>query len=455
MLRYQSWGRLPKATPTAIRRVSWRGELADLDLGSSSALAYGLGRSYGDSCLNDGGILIDTSGLARLIDFDSERGVLRAEAGLSLEELLAVIVPRGWFLPVSPGTKLVTLGGAVANDIHGKNHHRAGSFGCHVRRFELWRSDGTRRECSPDENAELFRATIGGLGLTGLITWLEIQLARIASPCLRLEQIRFRSLDEYLALETESSADYEYTVSWVDCLRSGPTRGLFQRANFSEGSTVCSNGGTAGAARSFARSKNGAARGSRRPLRVPFDMPSFALNSAAMRLFNQSFFRLQRKDRISRYTHYVPFFYPLDRVLDWNRIYGKRGFYQYQFVVPSEAEPVFNEILRRIRSSRQGSFLAVLKKFGAIRSPGLMSFPREGLTLALDFPNRGQATLDLLDELDELVEQAGGRVYPAKDARMSAGSFQSYFPQWKEFSRYIDPRFSSSFWRRVTAGAGS
>ncbi|MCH7644406.1 MAG: FAD-binding oxidoreductase [Myxococcales bacterium] len=434
MPSYQSWGRLPKATPAAVRRIYWRSELVDLDLGTPPVLPFGLGRSYGDSCLNDGGVLIDTSHLSRLIHFDSERGIVRAEAGISLERLLAVIVPRGWFLPVSPGTQFVTLAGAVANDIHGKNHHRAGTFGCHVRRFELWRSDGTRRECSPDENAELFRATIAGMGLTGLISWVEIQLVRIASPCLQMERIRFRSFEEYLALEEESSADYEYTVSWVDCLRSGPMRGLFQRANFSAG---------------------GGARGIRRPLRVPFDMPSFALNSTVVKCFNQAIFQLQRRDRISRVTHYAPFFYPLDRVLDWNRIYGKRGFYQYQFLVPNDAEGGFQEILRRISASRQGSFLAILKRLGRIASPGLMSFPREGLTLALDFPNRGQTTLDLLEELDDVVRAAGGCVYPAKDARMSAASFQSYYPQWKEFSHTLDPRFSSSFWRRVTAGAGS
>jgi FAD/FMN-containing dehydrogenase len=447
MPSYQSWGRLPKATPSAVRRLDWRSELDDLDLGSSSGLPYGLGRSYGDSCLNDGGVLIDTSQISRLIHFDSERGVVRAEAGLSLERLLAVIVPCGWFLPVSPGTQFVTLGGAVANDIHGKNHHRAGTFGCHVRRFELWRSDGTLRECSPDENAELFRATIGGMGLTGLISWVEVQLARIASPCLQMERIRFRSLDEYLALESESSTDYEYTVSWIDCLRSGPTRGLFQRANFVEDGNAPANGGSA-------PSEDGSARKIPRPFRVPFDMPSFALNSAAVKLFNQSMFHLQRRDRSSRVTHYTPFFYPLDRVLDWNRIYGKCGFYQYQFLVPSEAEDVFREILRRISSSDQGSFLVVLKKFGELPSPGLMSFPREGLTLALDFPNRGQTTLDLLEELDGLVQQAGGCVYPAKDARMSAASFQRYYPQWRDFSGSVDPKFSSSFWRRVTAGSG-
>ncbi len=440
MPSYQSWGRLPKATPAAVRRLDWRAELAELDLGTTTALPYGLGRSYGDSCLNDGGLLIDTRRMSRLIRFDAERGILRAEAGLSLEQLLAVIVPRGWFPPVSPGTQFVTLGGAVASDIHGKNHHRAGTFGRHVRRFELWRSDGTRRECSPDENAELFRATIGGLGLTGLITWVEIELARIASPSLQMERIRFRSFDEYLALERESSDAYEYTVSWIDCLRAGPTRGLFQRANFAE--------------RGVGRGRDRAPRTRRPLLRVPFDLPSCALNAAAMKLFNRAIFQLQRADRSARVVHYAPFFYPLDRVLEWNRIYGKRGFYQYQFVVPNEAEGAFREILDRIAHSDQGSFLVVLKKFGGIASPGLMSFPREGLTLALDFPNRGAKTLELLEALDGFVRRAGGCVYPAKDARMSAESFQHFYPQWKEFARCIDPRFSSSFWRRVTAEAG-
>ena len=430
MPRYESWGRIPKATPSAVRRVHWLSELAKLELGPRPVLPYGLGRSYGDSCLNDAGVLIDTSALRRFIHFDPERGIVRVEAGLSVAELLEVIVPRGWFIPVSPGTQFVTLAGALANDIHGKNHHRSGTFGCHVRRFELLRSDGTRRECSPDENAELFRATIGGMGLTGLVSWLEIQLKRIPGPCLQLEQVRFRSFDEYLALELESSADYEYTVSWIDCLTSGSTRGLFQRANFSEGE---------------------APRPRRLRLRVPVEVPSFLLNSVTMKMFNAGIYHSQWRDHVSKLTHYVPFFYPLDSVMDWNRAYGKSGFYQYQFVVPSDAHGLFRDILQHIATSGQGSFLVVLKKFGEIRSPGLMSFPRAGLTLALDFPNRGQSTLDLLDDLDRLVREAGGAVYPAKDARMSRDSFQSYYPQWKEFSRYLDPNFSSSFWRRVTA----
>jgi hypothetical protein len=266
--------------------------------------------------------------------------------------------------------------------------------------------------------------------LTGIISWLEIQLKPISSPCLDLEQIRFHSFDEYLELEMESSRDYEYTVAWIDCLRADSTRGLFQRANFSERSI-----------------------GRRKPpqLRVPFDVPPFLLNSLTMKLFNAGIYHSQRRDRVSKLTHYEPFFYPLDMVHDWNRAYGQPGFFQYQFVVPTAQVEMFRDILQRIVASGQGSFLVVLKKFGDMQSPGMLSFPKEGLTLALDFPNRGQQTLDLLDELDQMVLAASGAVYPAKDARMSPDSFQSYFPQWKEFARYVDPNFSSSFWRRVTA----
>lgn len=436
MRRYESWGRLPKATPKAVHRVRWRSALAQIPFDDGPLLPVGLGRSYGDSGLNDGGALIDMCDLDRFLSFDRERGIVRCEAGLSLASLLEVIVPAGWFVPVSPGTQFVTMGGALANDVHGKNHHRAGTFGCHVRRFELLRSDGTRRECSPDENGALFRATVGGLGLTGIVTWLEIQLKAIPSPWIALEQIRFHSFEEYLALETESSADYDYTVSWIDCLDGGPGRGLFQRGNFCEA--------PARPPRFGLHSLPG--------VRVPFDMPQALLNPAVMRLFNALIYRSQWADRVHKTVHYEPFFYPLDLLLDWNRLYGKGGFFQYQFGVPPERVDVFREIMARVAESRQGSVLVVLKKTGDVASPGLLSFPRPGLNLALDFPNRGAVTTDLLDRLDELVTDAGGSVYPAKDARMSARTFQSYFPQWKEFERFVDPCLSSSFWRRVTAG---
>jgi FAD/FMN-containing dehydrogenase len=434
MSDYPSWGHYPTARQHALR-LRWRDEPLPSPPAGASLLPRGLGRSYGDTCLNDGGLLLDATGLDRFIAFDAERGAVRCEAGVGLDALLALSVPRGWFLPVSPGTKFVTVGGAIANDIHGKNHHRAGTFGRFVERLELVRSDGRRLVCSRDENGELFRATIGGLGLTGLITWAELRLKRVESEAIEVESVKFGGLDEFFDLAQESDRTFEYTVAWVDCLARGARlgRGIFIRGN------------------------HAAAAGTRRPpassrrLAVPVQAPRWLLSPWALRLFNELYFRRQLRSIVRRVTHYDPFFYPLDSIAHWNRLYGPSGFMQYQFVVPHAAgRDGVRTIFTRIAESGQGSFLAVLKVFGDLPSPGLLSFPRPGVTLALDFPNRGRSTLDLLDELDGIVRGHGGRVYPAKDARMTAESFQAYFPEWRELSRHVDPAFSSSFWRRVT-----
>src|SRR5579864_5618954 len=229
----QSWGRYPQVEHTQVQSVYWRSELPDLAQFEQSLLPYGYGRSYGDSCLNEGGISLDISHLRRFIAFDEERGLLRCEAGVSLAEVLEWGVPRGWFIPVSPGTRFVSVGGAIANDVHGKNHHRAGTFGCHVTRFELLRSNGERLICSPSEHTELFRATIGGLGLTGVILWAEFRLKRIASPLMKIERIRFASLDAFIEISAATDRDYEYTMSWVDILIGGKAlcRGIFMRGN--------------------------------------------------------------------------------------------------------------------------------------------------------------------------------------------------------------------------------
>jgi FAD/FMN-containing dehydrogenase len=337
---------------------------------------------------------------------------------------------------VSPGTKFVTLGGAIANDIHGKNHHVAGTFGRHVKRFEILRSSGERSICSPTENQPLYAATIGGLGLTGLITWVEVQLIPIQSAYLDTRTTKFRNLDEFFDISRESDQEFEYSVSWVDCTSQGDNlgRGLFMAGNFSK------------------RSKPGR----RRDLSIPFpcEAPSWLLNSYFMRSFNTLYYNKQFSRVVEGLTHYEPFFYPLDAILNWNRMYGRRGFFQYQFVVPFEQDKsIIKEIFARITASKRASFLAVLKTFGDIPSPGLMSFPRKGVTLALDFPNDGEPTLRLMRELDEIVFQAGGSLYPAKDARMSPQSFRASYPKLDEFKKLIDPRFSSSFWRRVKEGA--
>ncbi len=432
----QSWGRYPKVEHAQVQSVYWRSELPDFSRFEQSLLPYAYGRSYGDSCLNEGGVSLDVSHLNRFISFDEEQGLLCCEAGVSLADVLELIVPRGWFIPVSPGTKFVSVGGAIANDVHGKNHHRAGTFGCHVTRFELLRSNGERFLCSPTENTELFQATIGGLGLTGVILWAEFRLKPIVNPFIDMERIQFGSLEEFLQISAETDKRYEYTMSWVDILIGGKElcRGIF----------MCGNNDQSRERASKKVSK-------KLSLAVPFDLPSFTLNTFTVKAFNELYYHTQFHKRIRKVVPYEPFFYPLDSIHEWNRMYGKRGFLQYQFVVPFEDDfEAMREILGRIRRSGEGSFLTVLKTFGNMQSPGMLSFPRPGVTLALDFAYGGEKTLRLLDELDAIVRQSSGAVYPAKDARMSPENFQAFFPRWQEFARYIDPHFSSSFWRRVS-----
>jgi FAD/FMN-containing dehydrogenase len=421
-----------------VQRLDSRAGGIDFAADEGSYLAYGLGRSYGDSCLNEGGTLLETPALNGLLSFDEASGLLRCQAGVTLAEIIGFALPRGWFLPTSPGTKFVTVGGAIANDVHGKNHHRAGTFGRHVPRFELLRSDGERLDCSATQNAGLYGATIGGLGLTGLITWAEVQLRRAPGPFIAMESVRFRSLDEFLELSAESDRDFEYTMAWVDCMAAGESsgRGLFMRGNHA-----------------WQRHIPGRAESASQKLSVPFALPGSLLNTLSVRAFNLVHYHAQLAQTVSKVVHYDPFFYPLDAIGEWNRLYGRRGFLQHQCVVPHEqAGPAMLAILDAVSRSGQGSFLAVLKTFGDLPSPGLLSFPRPGVTLALDFALRGRSTLDLLDRLDEVVLAHGGAVYPAKDARMSPQTFEASFPGWRDLLPYIDERFSSSFWRRVTGG---
>lgn len=433
MKTYQSWGRYPSFKPHKVIRPHWRDEIVLSQ--SEEYLCYGLGRSYGDSCLTTNGTLIDTTGLSKILYFNNDTGLTRCEAGVSIADILREYMPRGWFVPVTPGTKFVTIGGAIANDIHGKNHHRAGNFGNHVTQFELLRSSGERLLCSPTENSELFSATIGGLGLTGMITWAEFQMKKITSPMIEGENIKFGTIDEFLAISSESDSRFEYSVAWVDCVSSGSKlgRGIFTQGNHKQ-------------------AENAGFRNFGKQIPFPVEAPNIMLNSLTIKTFNLLYFnkqipKIQRVD-----FNFDPFFYPLDKILDWNKMYGKRGFLQYQMVIPFEnGREVLGEILSKIASTREGSFLAVLKTFGNIPPVGMMSFPRPGITLALDFGFNGERTLKLLEHLDALVRECGGAVYPAKDARMSHESFIQYFPRYNEFAQYIDPHFSSDFWRRVTA----
>lgn len=437
MRQYQSWGRYPRVNQEAVRLTRREAGLPLSADDDRRALPFGNGRSYGDSCLNDGGLLLDCRGLDHFMAFDRDSGVLRCEAGVLLSEILPLIVPAGWFLPVTPGTKFVTVGGAIANDVHGKNHHRAGTFGRHVNCLELLRSDGTRMLCSPEQNADWFAATIGGLGLTGVITWAEIQLVEIHSPFIDEEIIRFDRLENFFTLAEESDAQYDHTVAWIDCLATGSElgRGLFIRGNHA------------------ARAAENAPKPPKLRLAFPIDLPFPLVNKTTLKAFNTLYYNKQRQRRNQVQSHYEPFFYPLDSISDWNRIYGSKGFMQFQCVVPQDAAPdALKDMLRAISTSGLGSFLAVLKLFGDKPSPGILSFPRPGATLALDFPNRGEDTRALLSRLEHIAVGAEGALYPAKDALMRGATFTASFPNWPELEPFIDPRFSSSFWRRVTSG---
>ncbi|WP_130619620.1 FAD-binding oxidoreductase [Dyella amyloliquefaciens] len=426
-----SWGRYPRTAQTLVDVTDRH---ACLPRPASSMLPYGNGRSYGDSCLNADGDLLRTRALDRFIAFDPTTGVLSCEAGVLFSEILNLAVPQGWFLPVTPGTCFVTIGGAIANDVHGKNHHRAGTIGHHVVSLELLRSDGQRLQCSAAENADWFSATIGGLGLTGLITRVEIHLRRIASPWMSTETIKFPDVDTFFELSAASERDYEYTVAWIDCAAKGKAlgRGLFSRANH---------------APALADQRPDAPK---RRLTMRVTPPVSLVNPLSLRAFNWAYYHRQRQPAWRATTRYEAFFYPLDGIGQWNRMYGPRGFLQYQCVVPpGQSASTIPRLIECISRAGGGSFLAVLKQFGDIPSLGMLSFPRPGTTLALDFPNAGPSTFALLDQLDTLVAASGGAVYPAKDARMSGTHFRQYFPGWEAFSRFIDPRFSSSFWRRV------
>ena len=435
MIGVSSWGRLDHADHD-VRVLTDRDDVPRRlhERSQRPALPHGMGRSYGDVCLNPGGILWKTTGLDRFIRFDRTSGVLHCEAGVLLRDIQRLAIPDGWMLPVTPGTQLVTVGGAIANDVHGKNHHVVGTFGDHLLGIGLLRTDGTRIECGPHERPDWYAATVGGLGLTGLIVEARLQLRRTAGPWLDTETLVYRSLDEFFVLADASEADWEHTVSWVDCATDGGGRGVFLRANH------------------IATPTDGAPRAapSDRKRAVPFTPPVSLINRLTLRSLNQAYFHAKSWGAGRAVAHYEPFFYPLDNVGEWNRVYGPHGFFQYQSVVPRGAGlDATRAMLATIAKSGQGSFLAVLKTFGDRAAPGLLSFPRPGVTLALDFPNHGDRTLKLFDELDAIVRDAGGALYPAKDARMSRAMFEAGYPRIAEFLPFRDPGLASAMSRRL------
>src|ERR1022692_1581410 len=430
--RILPWGRYPKVAHHFVYKPAWNDEIPELLNAArpGSLLPYGLGRSYGDSCLNDGRELIDCCRLNRILGFDEAAGMLRCEAGVSLADIVDLFLPKGWFLPVTPGTKFVTVGGAIANDVHGKNHHCAGTFGAHVHQIGLHRSSDGLVICNSKDNSGLMRATIGGLGLTGVIAWSDIQLKPVAGPWIDAELIPFESLDAFLQLSRESNESFEYTVAWLDCFAGKNLRGIFFRGN-------------------HASDRGKEFRPQRGP-KLPFALPGWMLNRTALKAFNAAYYKVHSFRKGPTVVPYDSFFYPLDAIRQWNLLYGRQGFLQYQCVIPESNLEAFEELLDRIAASGMGSFLGVIKQFGSAPAAGMLSFPRPGLTIALDFAMRGERTLELMQSLDEIVQQSGGALYPAKDARMSPALFEASYPRWRSFVPYIDPKMSSSFWRRVT-----
>lgn len=411
---------------------SWGSNIAEA-ISAKKYLPVGMGRSYGDVGLLSGNTAVSSLGLNRLLAFNDETGVLFAEPGVLLRDIQAIFVKRGWMLPVTPGTAYVSVGGAVANDVHGKDHHFAGTFGEHVLSLTLVRSSGEVLFCSPQENPGMFRATIGGLGLTGFIAEVSLQLKRVAGPYFDAEAIPFSSLGEFFKISKETEDEnWQASVAWFDCSTRKAGRGSFTRGNVSE--------------RPY--DKDSARKEG--TLALPFTPPISLINKASLDLFNTAYFHLQKSGSGKKQMHYREFYYPLDGVQHWNRIYGPRGFFQYQSVVPMNvATEATEEMLSVIRKSRQGSFLAVLKTFANREPAGLLSFARHGVTLALDFPNRGEKTEALMKQLDRIVLESGGTLNPSKDARMSRELFAAGYPNLQEFKKYRDPNAVSDFSRRV------
>lgn len=440
------WGRYPRQV-CRVYRPDTAEQIRELLAGAGvpPMIAFGMGRSYGDAPLNLHRSVVMTGRMNRMLRFEEHTGLLECEAGVTLEEIIRVFLPRGFFLPVTPGTKYITVGGAIANDVHGKNHHRDGCFSEHVESFRLLTADGSILRCSRTENADVFRATIGGIGLTGIILSVELKLMRVASAYVRVKYETANHVEEAFRLFQDDDR-YQYSVAWIDCLARGRSlgRSILMRGNHASREELERCG--SGAQHPFDVRP-------RRQWRVPFELPGQVLNPWSIRLFNEAYYVMHARKK-EEIVDYDRFFYPLDAVLHWNRAYGPNGFVQYQAVLPdAHAFDGIVGLLESFSSSRRSSFLAVLKRMGKAND-GLLSFPMRGYTLALDMPLRGEGLLPMLRKLDEFVLSRGGRIYLGKDAILSAEHFREMYPSHDRFRsilRGLDPnqRFSSSMSRRL------
>lgn len=425
-----SWGRLSAFPHNVIELKDPQIAKQQICESSSLGVSYGMGRSYGDACLNLGNTLWATALLDHFISFDENSGYLVCEAGVLLQDIQKLVIPRGWMLPVTPGTEMVTIGGAVANDVHGKNHHICGSFGNHVEEIVIFRTNGDIISCGPSHNRNWFEATVGGVGLTGVILKVGIKLRKVDGPWLDTETVPYERLSDFCDLSKDSSNSHEYTVSWVDCISKKGENGVFIRANH---------------AKSIVKNEPKV-----KTLSIPFVPPVSLVNRFSLLPFNLAYYHLNKLRSGNRVQYYRDFFYPLDNISQWNLIYGSKGFFQYQCVIPSAiATLAMTDILQEIKKVGEGSFLAVMKTFGNSESIGMLSFPMPGITLALDFPNRGCRTESLFKRLDAIVLEAKGRLYLAKDARMPKKLFESGYPRLNEFHQFRDPGVSSSLSRRL------
>ena len=413
-MELSGWGKYPTIDSAVFHPLNPKDVLRRICGNAHNPLiARGLGRSYGDSALAPH--VVSTRYLHHLLSFDGVRGVLTCAAGVSFAHILSVFVPKGWFLPVTPGTKFVTVGGAIASDIHGKNHHREGSFTDHVSCLKIATVSDGIVECSRQRHPELFHATCGGMGLTGIILEATFRLKSIKSAYINETTLRAKNLEEALELFAIHQ-NAPYSVAWIDCVSPGRSlgRSVVMLGEHSD--------------------QGGLTPGKSRKLVVPVDMPSFVLNRYAIRAFNTLYYNRVRKNRTERRVHYEPFFYPLDGIRHWNRLYGKNGFTQYQFVLPKEASREgLTTVLGWLAASKPTPSLAVLKAFGKSNTNDL-SFPLEGCTLALDF-QLDTGVFALLNELDSIVLDYGGRVYLTKDVRLSAEMFKHSYPRWQAFTK--------------------
>jgi decaprenylphospho-beta-D-ribofuranose 2-oxidase len=403
-----------------------------------SSIPHGNGRCYGDASLYTD--VINTLRFDKILAFNEQHGIITCQSGVLLSDLLQIIVPRGWFLPVTPGTKFITVGGAVASDVHGKNHHVDGAFSRYIVSMAVLTGTGETMKCSKDLNADLFWATCGGMGLTGVILEVQFRLKRIQSSYIRQKQIKASNLDEVMAL-FDANTESTYSVAWIDCLKSGKH---FGRSILMLGDHATTD---------ETPSDNKLSAKEKSLVTIPFYFPSFVLNGHSMKIFNALIYAKNYKKEMNSVVHYDGFFYPLDSILEWNKIYGKKGFVQYQFVLPfDKSKEGLKNILARINKMGMASFLAVLKLFG--EQDDLISFPMKGYTLALDFPIR-PGLFEFLDELDQVVAGYGGRIYLSKDARMKKEIFWNTYPHAKEFQDILkkydpDNRFNSNLAERLT-----